>query len=183
MKKLLKITIPILAVGLLAVMASKIVNTINHKKQVAAFIKTMPPFEYKTLEGKAFTNQNLKAHVATVFIYFNSDCGYCNHEAQEIHQNIQKLQLAQLVFVSFEKPDQIQKFAQQYKLNNHDNIIFITDTKASFATTFDVKSLPTIIIYNQNNQLIAKLKGQTKAEKIIKQLATRNPKLATKKWN
>jgi peroxiredoxin len=174
MKKILKITIPILVIVAFTIMAFKRERKINHKKEVADFIQTMPKFEYKTLDNKVFTNKNLKPNSATVFIYFNSDCDFCNHEAQEIGSNIEKLKEVQLVFVSFEKPELIKKFAAMHKLNHYDNITIIHDSRVSFATTFDVKSLPSIVIYDKQNKLIAKLNGQTKVKNILKKLEISN---------
>ena len=56
----------------------------------------------------------------------------------------------------------------------YDKINFLSDTKVSFATTFDVKSLPCLVLYDKNQQLIEKIKGQTKAEILIKKLEITN---------
>jgi thioredoxin-related protein len=87
-----------------------------------------------------------------------------------IKENIEKFKDFQLVFISFEKSDLIKAFATKYKLNNYVNITFLSDTKVSFSTTFDVKSLPCLVLYDKNQRLIEKIKGQTKAETLIKKL-------------
>jgi peroxiredoxin len=171
MKKTIKKYIPLLAIALFFFMGFTIANKIYDKKQKEASIQVMPSFGYKTLDGSLYTNKNLKENTATIFIYFNSDCDFCNHEAQEIQTNIEKLKKFQLVFISFEKPAQIKAFAQTHKLNNYDNISFIHDSRASFATTFDIKSLPAIVIYDNQNKLVAKMKGQTKVATIIKKIS------------
>ena len=88
-----------------------------------------------------------------------------------IHENIQKLQNFQLVFISFEKPETIKAFAAKYRLLDHDNVHFICDSKITFSTTFDVQSLPCLVLYDKNNNLIEKIKGQTKVETLIKKLS------------
>jgi peroxiredoxin len=170
MRKMVKTGVSIITIGLLVLIIYKIVIKINHKKEVAVFIKKMPKFEYKTYDGKIFNNHNLKKNTPTLFIYFNSECDFCNHEAKQIKDNIEKLRDVQIVFVSFEKSEPIIFFLKKYKLEHYDNITFITDSKVSFAPTFDVKSLPTIIIYNKNRTLVTKLKGQTKVTNILKKL-------------
>jgi peroxiredoxin len=170
MKKTSKKITLLLVIALFFFMGFTIANKIYDKKQKEASIQVMPSFGYKTLDGAAFTNKNLKENTATIFIYFNSDCEFCNHEAEEVQTNIEKLKKFQLVFISFEKPTQIKQFAQTHKLNNYDNITFIHDSKVSFATTFDVKSLPAILIYDNQNKLVAKMKGQTKVAVIIKKI-------------
>lgn len=170
MKKFLKIIIPLVFVSLLAFIGYKIVSKINHKKEIAANIKTIPAFQYQNLKGESFSNKNLETDAPTLFIYFNSECEYCNEEAQMIQESVNKFRQYQLVFISFEKPELIKTFAQKHNLLNYDNIHFVCDTKVSFATTFDVKSLPCLVLYDKNQQLIEKIKGQTKAETLLKKL-------------
>ena len=170
MKKYLKIIIPIVLIGLFCFMIYNIISKINHKKEVAEQIKNLPKFEYQNLDESIFSNKNLKENTPTIFLYFNSDCDFCNHEANEIKGNIKKLDKFQLIFVSFEKPELIKAFSEKHELDKYDNITFIHDSKVTFATTFDVKSLPAIIIYDSKNKLIRKLKGQTKVSNILKML-------------
>ena len=170
MKKQLKIFIPLVFVSLLSFMGYKIVTKINHKKEIAANIKTIPDYTYQNLKGESFSNKNLKTDTATLFIYFNSECEYCNEEAQMIQESVNKFAPYQLVFVSFEKPKDIYSFAKKHNLLNYDNVHFVCDTKVTFATTFDVQSLPCLVLYDKNQQLIEKIKGQTKVETLVKKL-------------
>lgn len=174
MKKILKIIIPILVLSVLAFMGYKVVTKINHKKEVAEHIKTIPVFEYQNIKGGKFTNKTLLKNTPTLFIYFNSDCEYCQNEASQIQENIDKFKNVQLVFISFEKAKQIAAFATKYKLDSYDNVHFLCDSKVSFATTFDVKSLPCLVLYDKNHKLIEKIKGQTKVETLLKKLQIRD---------
>jgi peroxiredoxin len=170
MKKYLKIIIPILVLGLLAVMSYKVISKINHKNEVAEHIKTIPAFSYKTIKGQIFSNSDLKNDTPTVFLYFNSECEHCQSEAEQIRDNVEKFESVQLVFISFEKPKNIEAFATKYKLNHYDNINFLCDSKVSFSITFDVNSLPTIVLYDKNKKLLGKIKGQVKVETILEKL-------------
>lgn len=167
MKKTLKIVIPILVISLLVFMGYKVVSKINHKKQVAENIKKMPTFSYLTLENKVFTQENLVQNTPTLFIYFNSECDFCNHEAEMVQQNIEQLKDIQVVFISYEPVEKIKQFANNYKLLNYDNIYFLSDSKISFATTFDVKSMPCLVLYDKDNNLIEKIKGQVKIKTVL----------------
>lgn len=170
MKKLLKILIPILFIGAFGYFGYQIYSKIQHKKEVAENIKTIPKFEYQYIKGGNFTNKNLEEDTPTLFIYYNSECDFCNEEAKMIKQNIDRFADFQLCFISFEKPEQIKTFANKYQLNTYDNIHFLCDSKVTFATTFDVKSMPCIILYNKDQKLIEKIKGQVKVETILKKL-------------
>lgn len=170
MKKYLKLIIPIIFISLLTFLGYQIVTKINHKKEVAANIKTIPTFKYQNINGEQFSNNNLKVDTPTLFIYFNSESEYCNEETKMIQERIDQFTPHQLVFVSFEKGKKIKSFAKKYNLQNYDNIHFVCDTKVTFATTFDVQSLPCLVLYDKNQQLIEKIKGQTKVEVLLKKL-------------
>ena len=170
MKKALKILIPILVLSLLAFMGYKVVSKINHKKQVSENIKKMPTFSYLTLDNKVFTEEDLAQNKPTLFIYFNSECDFCNHEAEMVQQNLEQLKAIQVVFISYEPVDKIKQFATKFKLLHHANISFLSDSKISFATTFDVKSMPCLVLYDKENNLIEKIKGQVKIETVLNKL-------------
>lgn len=148
----------------------QITSKINHKKEVEQNIKNIPEFSYLDINGKTFTNKNLRKAIPVIFIYFNTECEYCNEEAKMIHENITHFKDFQLIFISFEKPQQIKKFFQHHNLNHYSNVHFLHDSKVTFADTFDVSSLPCIVLYNKSHKLIEKIKGQTKPENLLKKL-------------
>ena len=174
MKKLLKILIPVLFIGAFCYFGYQIYTKIQHNKEIAENIKTIPKFEYQNSNGGNFTNENLKKDTPTLFIYYNSECEFCNEETQMIKESIEKFKEVQLVFISFEKKEQIKAFANKYKLTIYDNVYFLCDSKVTFTTTFDVKSLPCLVLYDKDQKLIEKIKGQTKVETILKKLQITN---------
>ncbi|WP_230157643.1 redoxin domain-containing protein [Flavobacterium sp. CECT 9288] len=114
----------------------------------------------------------MKLNIPTIFIYYNSECNFCNEETQMIQENIAKFKDIQLVFVSFEKPEKIVEFAKKHKLDQNDKVTFLCDNRLTFSSTFDVQSLPCLVLYDKNNKLIEKIKGQTKTETILKKIAS-----------
>ena len=89
--------------------------------------------------------------------------------ASRVGRNINKwgLDVNQVVFISYEPIEKIKQFASKFKLLNHDNIYFLCDSKITFATTFDVKSMPCLVLYDKENNLIEKIKGQVKIETVL----------------
>lgn len=170
MKKKIRKISAVLFIALLLFMGFVTFSKIIHKIEVAENIKIMPQFSYQEINGNEFSNESLKNNIPTLFIYFNSECEFCNHEAEMIKENILAFKDIQIVFISFEKPESIKLFAQKHKLLNYDSIHFIYDVKADFAVTFDVKSLPSLILYDKSQNLIERFKGQVKAETILKKL-------------
>lgn len=171
MKKIFKIVIPILVLSLIVFMGYKVVGKINYKKQVAENIKKMPDFSYVILENKAFIKANLVPNKPTLFIYFNSECDFCNHEAEMVQQNTKQLKDIQVVFISYEPIEKIKQFATKFNLLHHANIYFLSDSKITFAATFDVTSMPCLVLYDKENNLIEKIKGQVKIETVLNKLS------------
>lgn len=174
MKKNLKIIIPLLFLGLLGYFGFKIISKINHKNEVAIHIKTIPNFLYKNVNGGTFGKVNLKPNTNTIFLYFNTDCEFCQEEAKQIKANLEQFKAIQLVFISIEKTATIKNFAINNKLNIYDNVHFLCDESMDFSSSFDVTSLPTLVLYDEKQQLIEKIKGEIKVESLLKKLRITN---------
>ncbi len=170
MKKYLKIILLITFIGTLFFLGHQITSKINHKKEVIENIKTIPQFSYQDINGETFTNENLRKATPIIFIYFNTECEYCIEEAKMIRENIENFKTVQFIFVSFEKLEKIKNFTKNHQLMSYDNVHFLHDSKVTFATTFDVNSLPCIVLYDKNQKLIEKIKGQIKPVALIKKL-------------
>lgn len=173
-KSILKIIISVLFLVIIGILISQITLKIKHKKEISENIKTIPTFNFQNVNGGRFTNENLIKNTPTLFVYFDSECEFCNEEAEMIKQNIDKFSPIQLIFVSIENPNKIKEFAINHKLINYDKINFLSDTQVSFAPTFDVKSLPCLVLYDKDRHLIEKIKGQIKPEVLIEKLTTKD---------
>ena len=148
-KSIIKRAILLLVLCFLGFMGYKIYQKIDHKKKVEQQIATLPTFLFTDLEGNTFTNSNLKENLATVFVYFNSECDYCLHEAQSIQTNLSRFRKTQFVFISTEDKEAIEKFARERQLLDVENVIFLQDKVHNFAKDFDVNSIPYSLIYNK----------------------------------
>ncbi|PKP43129.1 MAG: redoxin [Bacteroidetes bacterium HGW-Bacteroidetes-13] len=171
MKKYLKISFAIIFLFLLGFLGYQFANQLKHKNAIAENIREIPAFSFETMDGKMFTKAHLDSQKATVFIFFNSECDYCQHEAQDIQNHVEDFHETQFIFVSVEDKDRIRKFSETYQLSHYDFIHFARDPSGSFITTFDANSIPFLLIYNREGKLVEKIKGQTKAENILKKLA------------
>jgi thiol-disulfide isomerase/thioredoxin len=170
MKKYLKLFIAIVLISIIGYLGYSIATKLQHKKEVTARIKTIPAFSFKTLDGKIFTNKNLDKTKPKLFVYFNSECEFCQAEAESIHKELDNLKNIQLLFISYEETDKIKAFAQQYELLNVKNIVFLEDKNIEFAPLFGAKGIPFMLLYDKDNKLIQKFRGVTKIEKIVSHL-------------
>lgn len=170
MKKYLKAIIGIVLVSIIGFLGYNITKKINYKNEVAERIKTIPEFSFLTLNNTVFTENKLTKNSYKLFVYFNSECDYCQSEATQISENLTQFKNTQLIFVSFEPVEGIAQFAKTYNLYGKENVIFLHDEKLEFSEIFDAKSIPFILLYSKENQLLEKYKGATKISAIIKHL-------------
>lgn len=160
----------IFVISLLVCFAIGFIIKTKEKRALADQLITIPSFNFNTLKGTTFSKTNLKGNLNTVFIFFNSECEFCQHEAQSISDNLLELKDTQILFISFETIDIINDFSETYNLNNTPHIIFLNDSTQSFSSEFGVTSFPYIFIYGKDQMLIKKHKGQLNALAIIKTL-------------
>ncbi len=147
-----------------------VASKVTKKNTLKESIQKIPDFKLQTIAGDSFSNKNIKRGRATIFIYFNSECEYCQLEAEGISKIIDQFSNTQLLFISSEPSDKIKTFAINYKLSNYDNIHFLHDPEATFASKFEINSLPFSLIYNNQQKLIAKHKGIVKAQTLLEEI-------------
>ena len=144
------------------------IQKIATKKQVAESLKSMPTFKVTNPDS---TQIKLQENTPTAIIYFNTDCDHCQYEATQIQKNISKFNNAQLLMLSIEPLANIRKFIKTYRLEGFSNLQVGQITGKTAVETFGFKSVPHILIYNADNQLVKEYKGETKIEAILKYLA------------
>lgn len=169
-KKIILVIIIIGVFSLLSYLGYNVISKAKEKNQIAKQLETLPEFQFLTLGQKPFTKAHLKSDANTIFIYFNSECDFCQHEAQSISNNLDSFKNVKFIFVSTEPIATIKQFSEQYHLNNKLNITFLYDNLDTFSSRFDANSIPYLLIYDQNQKLIKKHKGQLNAKGILRVL-------------
>lgn len=169
-KKTIVIIIILGVVSLLSYLGYNVITKTKEKTKISKQLQTIPEFEFLTMKDELFSNKNLKPNLPTIFIYFNSECDFCQHEAQTISDHIDKFKAVQFVFVSTEPIETIRQFSKHYNLNNQQNITFLYDSLHDFSSRFDATSIPYILIYDSNQKLLKKHKGQLNTNGILKVL-------------
>lgn len=161
-----KIFFPVLFLVLIASLGFKMVPETSNKEA----IQTLPAFSYKTIDGITFSNRDLLENKPIIFIYFNSECHYCQNEARTIRNDQKNLKDIQLIFISQENQATVKEFAENYKLTGYDNIHLLFDERGDFNKTFAPTMTPFLVIYNKDRELVQKVEGAMPVAKILKTL-------------
>lgn len=173
-KGLLKKFLISIVIVLFCVMGIKIVSLLQHRAQIEHFLAIVPDFSFQTIEGTPFTKAQLPENVAVVFIYFNTECEYCFYETKDITSHKEQFKETMFLFISKEPIENIANFAKEQGLEGNDSFLFLHDKTDTFAKTFNAPSIPYILIYGKDKELLARHRGQLKAEKIISILNEQN---------
>ena len=171
-KKVLKIALFCFALGVFSPIVVGIVTKLGEKETQEKRIASLPNFNLTDMEGQPFGRADLSNHTEKIFVLFNTTCEYCQDEAKQFAQQLDKFKKNQLLFISPEPLETIKEFAKQYNLLHHDNIHFLHDRQDRFSTLFGANSVPYFLIYNSGNRLIYQHKGAVKVENLLKQLGS-----------
>lgn len=104
----------------------------------------------------------------SIFIAFNPDCEHCQYEAKSINERKRDFAVTNIVMFTEANDSLVKSFSKQYGLDSLKNVQVISDTTQKMDKVFEVKQIPTILIYNKNNELVKRYNGETKIDAIIK---------------
>lgn len=171
MRRKLKIGLIVLFVSILGILAYQFCKTFQQKE--AQFEKTeyLPEFALYDTKGILRTQEDTEKGKWTVFVFFNSDCNYCQDEAKQLYEVREKNKKINFLWVSSENMETITDFQYKYKLVENTNIIFLQDTKANFSTSLNIKSAPWFLVYNPEGELVKNRKGVWRINKLLENIA------------
>lgn len=131
-------------------------------------IATLPIFNYRNIKGDFIGNNQLKTSTPSVFIAFHPECEHCQYEAKSINEKQKALENTNIVLFTEANDSLTKAFSKTYGLDTLKNVHVLTDSTNELRRLFDIKTLPTIFIYNAQNQLVKRFNGETKIEAILK---------------
>lgn len=125
-----------------------------------------PDFLIVFQNGEKKSFQALEGKVA--LILFQPDCDHCQREAVDIEKNLQGFKDFKLYFVSSAPMNEIDAFAQEYKLKDKPNVFFGTTDAVNVLKHFGPIETPSIYLYSEKKQLIQSFNGEVAIEVVVK---------------
>ena len=168
MKNYTKAGLIIILLGITTYLGASIKKSMLRKEQIAKTISQMPAFSLSTIEGNVISESDLKGK-KNIIIYFDVSCDFCQAEAIQVKENLNKLQNINILMVSKNTKPEIIKFRKDYGLNK-ENIQFLLDDKQTFLKSFGIAGQPSILLYDENEGLIKRIDGSIKMDTILKTL-------------
>ena len=170
MKKIIASLIIIITLIGLAYMGVNIIQKQAIKKQIESTIQKLPILSFYTTNQEIFTFEN-NPQKNILIIYFHPVCEHCQYEAKQISKHQDKFKGTYILMVSPAQLDDIKQFQTDYQLGEITNLKMLWDKDRKFEAYFGTSTFPTVLIYNSNNELQKKYKGEVKIDAIIKHIS------------
>jgi len=102
-----------------------------------------------------------------IFTFFHPSCDFCQADAEEFKKSHTDLKDFEVLWVSYDEKDSIQKFSKTYGLDTLPNMHFAYMNIEAMLERYGNVKFPTFLAYDNNGQLIKKFVGLTKPEEIL----------------
>jgi thioredoxin-related protein len=127
----------------------------------------IPSFKLTNIaDSSVFTKDNLKKKKATVMMVFSPDCEHCQEETKQLTANIKLFKKAQIIMISPLEFSYMRKFYNEYKIADYPTITMGRDPIYFFGTFYQVRSFPSIFVYNKKGNFVKAFTGSTPVEEI-----------------
>jgi len=175
MKTILKFGFGFSIIAIIGYLAFNIQSGIKKKAAIEAQRATLPDFQFATLQEANFSKKDLDLTQPTVIISFMPTCHFCQYEAKAVQENSAAFEKVNLLMVTSAPKAEASQFAEEYHLKDAPNVVLLTDEFRQFHATFGTSAVPSVFIYDKNQQLVKHFAGETKMEAIFKYLDKTSP--------
>ena len=162
----------IVIIGIVLIVAS--ISQLTSRGNILNRIAEWPDVMIKTLDGAEISTGQFQSEKPILFNYFNSECIFCQAEIIDITDHNELVRSANLIFISDEKPEVIEKFLQHHRLNEHHRNLFLVDSEKILRDFYGIRSVPATYIYDADGQLVEFFRGMISAETIYLQIVQLN---------
>ena len=116
-------------------------------------IPTIPPFSLAMAsDSTIFTKENLRKKKPVIIMVFSPDCDHCVHATENLIKNIKALKNTEIILASSLSYESIRKFYKELNLAAYPNIHVGYDSKRFLSSFYEVKSFPSIFLYNKKGE-------------------------------
>jgi hypothetical protein len=137
----------------------------TNNPNVEAVQNDLPSMFVMTANGTQLNIKDVTGKV--VLILFQTDCDHCQREATAIQQNISAFKEYSLHFITTTSLQEIQTFANQYKLTGYPNVHFYKTSNQNILDNFGPIDAPSLYIYS-DQKFVKAFNGETSINEILK---------------
>lgn len=171
MRKIIKYLIIVLIGFITSYLIVQVNSKYKEKKEAEIRIETLPDAAFASVYGGSINLKDFDLNQSLILIYFHPECEHCQYEANEIGLRSDEFNNCQLIMIT---PDdslaRIEKFCEQYHLQEVDNLEVLLDQESKFERTFGKAVMPSVYIYDKGQKLKKQFLGETKPDAIIAEI-------------
>lgn len=161
----------VLAISFIIIFAFAVVLLIvaGNRPAILPLGSDLPNIEYSdSATVKTVTADSLKN---ILIIFFKKECPHCEYELELLNNNTDKIKNVKLYLLTTEKDIFTSGFTNKFSaLKKLPYTTFGIVNKEEYKNKFGVMVTPALYFFNKAGKLTAKLKGETKLERILKEL-------------
>ncbi len=116
-----------------------------------------------------FTKADLPKKMPVMLMVFSPDCEHCQHETEELINNIDKFKNILIVMTTTMPFDSMLAYREKYHLERYKNIIVAQDTDYFLFTFYQVHNLPFLAFYDKKKELISVFEGGLSMKLVLKE--------------
>jgi thiol-disulfide isomerase/thioredoxin len=170
-KKIFKTVICSIVFLLIIVLGIYSFKRIKEKKQVIETIQIFSDFcAFSIGEHREFCTKQLPVQ-PVIILFLHPECDFCQEEIRQLKENQTELQNVSILLVTTASLQEAVEFCSNQNLGQFNNMRFLLDKDFKISNYFDVNTIPSIYMYNNDKKLIFKHKGEIKIETLIKYLS------------
>lgn len=129
----------------------------------------LPQFTFYKLDGKPFSNNDIKQGKKNLFILFDCTCEHCQRESKNLNANYAKFKDINIYMITMDEEYIIPQFFNSYAkgLNTKPNVLVLQDKKRMFIPTFLPKQYPSMYLYSSAGKLLMYQSGDGGVKKLM----------------
>lgn len=171
MKKLNLIILIIVLIGGTAYIGILSNNKPPVQKPEIAAPSTLPDFTLNDIKGNSNSIHQLAGDKPTLFIYFSSTCHLCQDELGSISKRIDDFKDYNLILTTVQPIEEMIGFVNGLGIKDKPYVHFLLDAEMHVASFYQIRSVPSIYVYNTDKKLVAEYVGITDLDLLLENLS------------
>lgn len=118
-----------------------------------------------------YTKADLPKKKPVLLVFFSPDCEHCQHEAEQMALHKEELKDIHIVMATTLPVYKMKAFAEQYGLNQMENVVVARDIYYLLPGFYQIRNLPYLALYDKKGKLIETFEGSVGMDKILSAFA------------
>lgn len=132
----------------------------------------LPDFTLNNINGEPKSIHKLAENKPTLYIYFNSTCHLCQDELAAISKRIAEFKEYNLIFTTVEPVEEMIGFVNGLGIKDKSYVNFLLDPRMEVASFYQIRSVPSIFVYDGKQQLVGQYVGTTEVDLLLEKLGS-----------